>query len=445
MKPDNKSRALVEFVHRILIKRLIAITALIALGLGALAFYSAYASLSRLVLEAAHNRITFLLYEAEQISRVEGRPPREAFLEALTRTREARFRSSHGSFVYARFYDRERRGLAEFHDDKHKLQDEVTRHVHAEPPRFPETTAYWNEIFWLGLDPHIHFATRVTDKEGETIGYVNAVFALSEAARGEIRGSLLATALAVVAVALVISLLLYPVILRLMRRLAQYSTGLLDANLATLQILGSAIAKRDSDTDAHNYRVTLYSVRLAEAVGLEHEQIQRLIKGAFLHDVGKIGIRDRILLKPGRLDKEEFEIMKTHVDHGLDIVSASPWLHDARDVVGGHHEKFDGSGYPRGLKAEAIPVTARIFAIADVFDALTSRRPYKEPFSFDDSMAILEKDRGSHFDPALVDAFAGIAGPLFERLGGREDDLPRKELKGVIDTYFTGGLETLHY
>ena len=119
--------------------------------------------------------------------------------------------------------------------------------------------------------------------------------------------------------------------------------------------------------------------------------IRILIKGAFLHDVGKIGIRDNILLKPGRLDEEEFEEMKRHVNHGLDIISKSAWLNEASAVVGSHHEKYEGNGYPAGLKGEAIPVLARIFAIADVFDALTSHRPYKKPLSYEETIDILMK------------------------------------------------------
>jgi HD-GYP domain-containing protein (c-di-GMP phosphodiesterase class II) len=168
-----------------------------------------------------------------------------------------------------------------------------------------------------------------------------------------------------------------------------------------------------------------------------------LIKGAFLHDAGKIGIRDDILHKPGRLDADEFRIMRTHVEHGLDIVKHSSWLAQAQDVVGCHHEKYDGSGYPRGLAGDAIPLEARIFAIADVFDALTSRRPYKEPLSYAATMAILEEGRGTHFDPTLLDRFAGIAPRLHAEYSGRDDARLREELRGIVRRFFVGGLDTL--
>lgn len=177
-------------------------------------------------------------------------------------------------------------------------------------------------------------------------------------------------------------------------------------------------------------------MRLAEAIGLDAHTIRALIKGAFLHDVGKIGIQDHILLKPGRLTPEEFEEMKTHVGHGLDIVGRAAWLADATAVVGGHHEKVAGTGYPNGLAGDAIPVTARIFAIADVFDALTSRRPYKEPLGFDEAMNILDQGRDSHFDGRLLDAFAQIAPALYAQFANTGDDSAHEALRQITDRYF---------
>ena len=160
--------------------------------------------------------------------------------------------------------------------------------------------------------------------------------------------------------------------------------------------------------------------------------------------MGKIGIPDTILLKPGRLTEEEFQVMKTHVSHGLDIVGRSVWLTDATDIVGDHHEKFDASGYLRGLHGEEIPITARIFAIADVFDALTTKRPYKESFSFEDTMEILEEGRGSHFDSELLDAFAQIARTLYDKFTEGDDEMPKKELDAIIQEYFAGDLGLIY-
>jgi HD-GYP domain-containing protein (c-di-GMP phosphodiesterase class II) len=155
-----------------------------------------------------------------------------------------------------------------------------------------------------------------------------------------------------------------------------------------------------------------------------------------LHDVGKLGIRDNVLLKPGKLDEEEFTIMKTHVEHGLEITDRASWLKDAQGIVGGHHEKYDGAGYPAGLQGESIPLAARIFAITDVFDALTSRRPYKDPMSFDESIEILQSGRGSHFDPNLIDAFFAIAQDLYEEYSGKDDAKPKERLEAMTKEYF---------
>jgi response regulator RpfG family c-di-GMP phosphodiesterase len=142
-----------------------------------------------------------------------------------------------------------------------------------------------------------------------------------------------------------------------------------------------------------------------------------------------------VLLKPGRLDEQEFEIMKTHVTHGLDIIARSAWLRDAGEVIGEHHEKFAGQGYHRGLQGRAIPLTARIFAIADVFDALSSERPYKQPMPVAECIAILQQGAGPHFDPELVARFAAMAVDLHARFAN-DYEAARKELAGIVERYF---------
>ncbi|MBU3697379.1 MAG: response regulator [Rhodocyclaceae bacterium] len=221
---------------------------------------------------------------------------------------------------------------------------------------------------------------------------------------------------AIVLVSLATTLALYPVILSLNRNVLRASREILQGNIETAAVLGAAIAKRDSDTGEHNYRVTLYAIALAEKVGLEREQIRYLTLGAFLHDVGKIGIPDAILLKPGRLDETEFATMKQHVGLGLEIIANSRWLAPAAEVIGNHHEKVDGSGYPQGRRGEDIPLNARIFAIVDVFDALMSKRPYKPPMALEQALEILRAGRGQHFDSALVDAFCDIADERYRAL-----------------------------
>ena len=273
-------------------------------------------------------------------------------------------------------------------------------------------------------------------QQNEVAAYVEAIFAVSEQQVSEVEKRQYRAIAISIGIVLLTTLLLYPTIIQLLNRVTRMSRQLLDANLETIQLLGSAIAKRDSDTDIHNYRVSIYSVRLAEKLGLTRSEMQSLIKGAFLHDVGKLGIRDNILLKPGRLNKDEFEEMKTHVQHGMDIVARSSWLQDAEEVVGHHHQKYDGSGYFGGKQGKDIPLNARIFAIADVFDALTSKRPYKEPMSFDKAMSILQEGSGSHFDPEVLQTFQQIAHTLHEMYGQGDDERARQDLETIIEEYF---------
>jgi HD-GYP domain-containing protein (c-di-GMP phosphodiesterase class II) len=229
---------------------------------------------------------------------------------------------------------------------------------------------------------------------------------------------------------------LYPVVVRLSKDNERKAREVLDSHISMMEALGRAIAKRDSDTGAHNYRVAWIAARIAERMNLSGSAMQALIAGSFLHDVGKIGIPDAILLKPGKLDDAEFVIMRTHVDQGEAIVTGMGWLDGANEVVAAHHEKWDGSGYPRKLFGEAIPLAARIFAVADVFDALCSKRPYKEPIGFDAAMAILEKDTGSHFDPSVIVVFRAMAKDIFDRLANSSESNTRQLLEDCIRQHF---------
>lgn len=244
----------------------------------------------------------------------------------------------------------------------------------------------------------------------------------------------------VVLVIALTSVAIYPVIISLDRETVRLAEDLMRANVELMQTLGSAIAKRDSDTSLHNYRVTLYAIRLAEALGVGREGMCGLIAGALLHDVGKIAIPDSILLNPGTLSAAEFEIMKTHVSHGADIVTQAAWLVRAKDVVAFHHEKFDGSGYERGLRGEAIPINARIFAIVDVFDALTSARTYKKPAALDEALRMMGEQRERHFDPKLLDMFFNIAPGLYGDIFGADESSLRRDLSSLVHAYFLGKL-----
>jgi len=192
--------------------------------------------------------------------------------------------------------------------------------------------------------------------------------------------------------------------------------ALLAGNLQMLRALGEAIAQRDTGNSHHNLRVTLFAIITAEMMELENEQIQALIKGSFLHDVGKIGIRDDIILKPSGLTADERRVMNSHPELGESIIKGVSWLEDARDVVRHHHERFDGTGYPDGLKGEDIPINARIFGIVDVFDALSSERPYKPAYSYEETMQYIYDKRRSHFDPWIAELFANVSRRLYDDL-----------------------------
>ncbi len=274
-------------------------------------------------------------------------------------------------------------------------------------------------------------------KNGRIIGHFESVYRVSNEKMRELKKHIFLSVVQSVGIVLITTFLLYPVILNLDKKLKLRFQDLLDSNVNTLKALGNAIAKRDTITNAHNYRVTIYSVRLAEQLKLNRCQMQALIKGAFLHDVGKIGISDTILLKHDKLMSSEIETMKQHVVFGVDILKNNKWLEGAIDVVLYHHEKFNGSGYIYGLEGKNIPLNARIFAIADVFDALTSERPYKKAFSFEKSMEILKQGVGTHFEPGLISTFESIAKEVFTQITKLESEQELNTyLDAMINQYF---------
>ncbi len=291
----------------------------------------------------------------------------------------------------------------------------------------------------MNSEIYIKVMSPIRDKnKDKIIGHLEGVYHVNKKKLREIKNQILLSVLQSIIIVLLTTILLYPIILQLHKKLFLRSCDLLDSNINTIKSLGNAIAKRDSDTHSHNYRVTIYSVRLAEKLELDVPNIKALIKGAFLHDIGKIGISDNILLKPGKLTKEEFEIMKQHVILGEEIIRGNKWLKDAMDVVLYHHEKFDGSGYPHGLKGRSIPLTARIFAIIDVFDALTSSRPYKKAFPISKSLTILKEGKANHFDPEFLTMFEEIAENLYNEITCLESDQDLFEmLDMLINKYFT--------
>jgi len=176
----------------------------------------------------------------------------------------------------------------------------------------------------------------------------------------------------------------------------------------TLEAMGDALDLRDSETQGHSRRVTAYTVALAREMGLNAEELRTIARGAFLHDIGKIATPDCILLKPGKLLPAETEIMREHCTRGYDMVRKIPFLRDAAEIVYAHQESFDGTGYPRGLAGEQIALGARIFAVADAFDAMTSDRPYRKGMSCLQAREEIARCSGDQFDPRIVAVFLAM-------------------------------------
>jgi PAS domain S-box-containing protein/putative nucleotidyltransferase with HDIG domain len=194
----------------------------------------------------------------------------------------------------------------------------------------------------------------------------------------------------------------------LFHNLERANVELLQAYDATIEGWAFALGLKDEETEGHSRRVTEMTLRIAREMGMKEEKLAHVRRGALLHDIGKMGIPDAILLKPGRLTDEEWEIMRRHPRYAFEMLSPIAFLRPALDIPYCHHEKWDGTGYPRGLKEEQIPLAARIFAVVDVYDALTSDRPYRPAWPQEKASAYLREQAGRHFDPRVVEVFRAL-------------------------------------
>ena len=343
---------------------------------------------------------------------------------------------SSGLFDIAKIYDRNGSKLAE------SLTKEGLAVESSLPKRdAPNYTAVSHESLKLVgnlrvLQVFVPLRDSATDMSMPITGYFAGVRVIPTWQKAQIFANSLTVVLMVCLASLLCGAALYPVVVHLSADNEHKARAVVDSHISMMEALGRAIAKRDSDTGAHNYRVAWIAASIAERMGVTGSAMQALIAGSFLHDVGKIGIPDAILLKPGKLDDAELIIMRTHVAQGEEIVTGRGWLNGAHAVVAAHHEKWNGTGYPRQLAGADIPISARIFAVADVFDALCSKRPYKEPMGFDAAMAILEKDTGTHFDPAVMAVFRPMARPIFDQLANTSEDDARQLLEDRVRHHF---------
>jgi putative nucleotidyltransferase with HDIG domain len=197
---------------------------------------------------------------------------------------------------------------------------------------------------------------------------------------------------------------------QLLRSLERSNVELQRAYDRTIEGWAFALDLKDEETAGHSKRVTDMAVRLARSLGMGQAELVHLQRGALLHDIGKMGIPDHILLKGEELTDEEYDLMKRHTIYAYELLSPIDFLRPALDVPYCHHERWDGGGYPRGLAGEDIPLAARIFAVVDVFDALTSDRPYRPAWPRERALAYIRAESGRHFDPAVVTAFFEVVG-----------------------------------
>jgi putative nucleotidyltransferase with HDIG domain len=191
----------------------------------------------------------------------------------------------------------------------------------------------------------------------------------------------------------------------------------------TLQALGAAIDLRDNETAGHSRRVCRYSLVIARAMGWPDKQLENLSRGAYLHDIGKLGIPDGILLKPGSLTEGERKFMQQHVQIGFDVVKDIPFLADAAEIILTHHERYDGRGYPRGLKGKEILFGARIFAVVDALDAIISDRPYRRTSTFESARETIRNLAGTQFDPHVVNVFLNIPEDIWPAIARNQPQL----------------------
>lgn len=412
-------------IHRIILYRLLAAWVVISLLLGVIVSWMGMRKIDQQMVAIATSELRMLGAAGVGLLRDPAGAKRD--LERLAQ------QMVRGPFVFGELQDIERRQLATASNPFNvSLQEEARRLATLVPLDLDRPFATFS------LDGHkaLRVLVPLQGSNSATAGYFEGAFVVDPETLGRLRDDLVVTLLVALCAVTLTTVCLYPIILGLHRNLVQRSNELLAGNVELMEVVGSAVATRDSETSMHNYRVATYAVRLGEEIGLKPAQMRDLIAGAFLHDVGKIGISDAILLKRGPLEAAEFAEMKRHVMLGVEILGKAAWLQRAREVVEFHHERYNGGGYPKGLVGEEIPLLARVFAVVDVFDALISARPYKDAFAFEVAMATLRNGTGRLFDPALVSAFERIAHTLYQDTHRLPDDEVEQRLKQMIARYF---------
>lgn len=412
-------------IHRIVLRRLILAWLSVSFVVGGVSYY--------IETEKIDDAIVALAASESTNFTLEGLDPGEHKTGQLEALQQKAREFVKRNFVVIEIYDQnEHRLLEVINPDYEDIESALKKIKHT----FPHNARSRYQKYAVGNTTVVQVLVPLPNKLGGNAGFFEGVFIVPQSTIDDFERQLWRTLATLLFAVLATTVVLYPVIISLNKDVTHFSHEVMKGNLEMASVLGAAISKRDSNTGDHNFRVTLYAISLGEAVKLPPIKMRNLILGAFLHDVGKIGVSDNILLKPSKLTAEEFAIIRTHVTLGVDIINQSTWLDGAREVIEGHHEKYDGSGYLRGLKGEAIPLNARIFAIVDVFDALTSRRPYKAAMPLEEAISILKSDTGSHFDPALIAHFISLAPALYESIGDANEKKLLEMLKNRAMHYF---------
>lgn len=268
------------------------------------------------------------------------------------------------------------------------------------------------------------------------IGYIKSIYKVSISEMKIIIHRVLSTLLVGLGGVLLCSILMYPGMIFMNNRLISNAAELNRANGFLIRTLGAALARVDTGDVRHNHRVLIYAVRLAEKQGMSRAQIRALIMGSFLHDIGMLSIDRTILQKPTELAEDEVKLLRQHPGLGTTWMKKIHWLRPARNVVKSHHEKYDGSGYPAGLAHDKIPFQARIFAIVDAFDGLTSDRFYRKRMEVSEAVGVMEQGSGMHFDPVILSTFVEIAPALHSVVATLEVKQLDRELDKVLKKYF---------
>ncbi len=291
---------------------------------------------------------------------------------------------------------------------------------------------------WILADKRIYLLAVIPItglQDDAVIGHLQAIYRSSLADTRAIAARILLSCLIGAGAVLLTGLIMYPGLILFHNKLIRSSSDLNRANNFILKQLGTALAKSDVGFPQHNHRLLLYGVRLAEKQKLSRARIRSFVQGIFLHDIGMLELDPKLLLKQGPLDDKEYDLVQGHVKTGAALIKPYRWLRPATELLRCHHEKYDGSGYPNGLSHEKIPLEARIFAIVDAFDALTSPRPYRAALELARAIELLQQESGSHFDPVLLASFIEIAPQLHSIVAKLEGKTLEREVSGVLKKY----------